>query len=204
MFSFLKRLFGIKPEVAPKRRVVLPETTPAPVAPIADAPISVAPVPVAPAPTEYAARAPEVATISQEALNVVFWDDDVEPVDLPGDRADLGMVPSIGNPNAYMVGLVGEQHHAAAVSALVEGMEVYLQLEPGNPDDPSAIAAVDAHDRVIGYISQDSWLRQAVYGGGSGFNARVLATEVGDRGYREVVLEVEPSEEALGERAYQG
>lgn len=201
MFSFLKRLFGIKPRVAPAPPVVEPEVTPVQTAPVDSAPADAAPAAFAPDVAVY--TQPEVTSFSQQAFNAAFWDDDVEE-ELPGDRADLGMVPSIANPNAYMIGLVGEQYHAEAVDALVEGMQVFLELEPGNPDDPSAIAAVDAYGRVIGYVAQDSWLRQAVYGGGSGFAARVLATEVGHRGYREVVLEVEPCEETLGERVYQG
>ena len=56
---------------------------------------------------------------------------------------------------------------------------------------------------MIGYIAHDSWLREAIYGSGVGFSARVLATEMGSQGYREVVLEVEPSEEPLRERRYQ-
>jgi hypothetical protein len=202
MFSFLKRFFGkmVRKAQAPAMDPI--KTIPAESLPVdriaaqtalLEEPVFVAPaIPAAP------------ALISEEFLRGSIFDDDEEEEELPGDKANLGMVPSIGNPNAYMIGLVGEEHHREAVNSLTEGMPITLQLEPGNPDDPSAIAAVERYGRVIGYISHDSWLREAVYGGGSGFSAWVLAVEMGDRGYREVVLEVEPSERPLRERAYQG
>ena len=218
MFSFLKRLFGkmvgkgqapaIEPaetvttETLPRQDMPAPRA-PAPISPLAGEqaetywapPISVAPPPP-PAPAE--------PMISEDFLRgSVFDDEDGEEV-LPGDKANLGMVPSIGNPHAYMIGLVGEEFHREAVHDLQEGTPITLELEPGNPPAPSAIAAVDPYGRVIGYVSPDSWLREAVYGGGAGFSAMVLAVEMGDRGYCEVVLEVEPSEEPLRERRYEG
>ncbi|MDE1916518.1 MAG: hypothetical protein KGJ57_02055 [Sphingomonadales bacterium] len=122
---------------------------------------------------------------------------------LEEEPATLGMVPIPGAPGAYMIGLTGEDRHARAVEMLEPGAPIWLQLEPDNPDDSSAIAAVDRYGRVIGYVAPDSWLREAVYGGGASFAAQVLAAETGSRGYREVVLMVEPSEEALTERRYQ-
>jgi hypothetical protein len=137
--------------------------------------------------------APFVQPAAPQGATLAFADE---------DDGDFGMVPSVGNPNAYMVGLVGEQDHALAVADLIPGSPIWLQLEADNPHDPSAIAAVDGHGRVIGYIAHDSWLREAVYGSGVGFTARVLAAETGARGFREVVLEVEPSEQELSERRY--
>lgn len=213
MFSFLKRFFGNMVRMAQGQpmepgKTIAPET-PAYDAPAAEtAPVEAPRAPVAafemtpPAPVYAPTPAP--ATISEEFLRGSVFDDDEEEEVLPGDKPNLGMVPSIGNPNAYMIGLVGEDQHREAVNSLTEGMPITLQLEPGNPHDPSAIAAVDRYGRVIGYIGHDCWLREAVYGGGSGFSAWVLAVEMGDRGFREVVLEVEPSERPLRERAYQG
>lgn len=221
MFSFLKRFFGnmvrkvqnlpVEPDQA-----ALQETPPAAAsvvarpaeparAPVIDVETPPAAVFVpAPAFTPEPAAAFAPATITDEFLRGSVFDDDEEEEILPGDKPNLGMVPSIGNPNAYMIGLVGEDQHREAVNSLTEGMPITLQLEPDNPHDPSAIAAVDRYGRVIGYIGHDCWLREAVYGGGSGFSAWVLAVEMGDRGYREVVLEVEPSERPLRERSYQG
>jgi hypothetical protein len=83
-----------------------------------------------------------------------------------------------------MIGLVGERDHAVATAALNVGAAIRLQLEPDNPQDRSAIAAVDRQGRVIGYIPHDSWLREAIYGGGASFTARVLAAETGTLGFR--------------------
>lgn len=185
MFGFLKRLFGRATHRAQEQVVSpvqpapapIPQQTPPPPPPVVEAPPAPAPAP-APAPT------------------LAFADDE--------DEGGFAMVQSLGNPDAYMIGLVGEEDHAEAVADLRAGMPIWLQLEPGNPHDSSAIAAVDSQARVIGYIAPDSWLREAIYGGGAAFAARVLATDLGERGFREVVLEVEPSEIPLGERRYQG
>jgi hypothetical protein len=119
------------------------------------------------------------------------------------DEPHAGMVDSPQTPGAYMVGLVGEQHYQAAVAALKPGAAICLELEPDNPQDSSAIAAVDGRGRVVGYIAPESWLREAVYGDGATFSAQVLAVELGSRGFREVVLEIAASEEQLRERHYQ-
>lgn len=192
MFGFLKRLFGgiawrgQKQDVSSFEPIVPPPAVQ-----------PVIPEPIAPEPVFFTQPEPEPAPFAQPAppppATLAFADE---------DDGDFGMVPSVGNPNAYMVGLVGEQDHALAVADLMPGSPIWLQLEADNPHDPSAIAAVDGHDRVIGYIAHDSWLREAVYGSGVGFTARVLAAETGARGFREVVLEVEPAEEELRERRY--
>lgn len=195
MFGFLKRLFGGFARRDQKQDVSAFEPTVAPPAIQPVIPEPVAPQPVfftPPEPEPVPAPAPFVQPAPQEAT-LAFADE---------DDGDFGMVPSVGNPNAYMIGLVGEQDHALAVADLIPGSPIWLQLEPDNPHDPSAIAAVDGHGRVIGYIAHDSWLREAVYGSGVGFTARVLAAETGARGFREVVLEVEPAEEELRERRY--
>lgn len=221
MFGFLKRFFqsmmGKAPssfeesgerlaeQTGPERaggESLLPEAMP-PVMRVSAIPVEVAPPAPAPVlPDPVAAAAP--ATITDAFLRGSVFDEDEEEEVLPGDKPNLGMVRSIGNPNAYMIGLVGEEDHREAVNDLTEGMAITLELEPGHTQDPSAIAAVDRYGRVIGYVSPDSWLREAVYGGGSGFSAWVLAVEQGDRGYREVVLEVEPSDQPLRERPYLG
>lgn len=209
MFSFLKRFFGNMVRMAqgqpmePGKTIAHEYDEPAAQTAPVEARAPVAAFDMAPPAPAYA-PAPAPATISEEFLRGSVFDDDDEEEVLPGDKPNLGMVPSIGNPNAYMIGLVGEDQHREAVNSLTEGMPITLQLEPDNPHDPSAIAAVDRYGRVIGYIGHDCWLREAVYGGGSGFSAWVLAVEMGDRGFREVVLEVEPSERALRERSYQG
>lgn len=205
MFSFLKRFFGnmvrkVQNLPMDPDQATLQETPPSAVSP----PVEPARAPVIAAEAPPPVFAPAPATISEDFLRGSIFDDDDEEEVLPGDKPNLGMVPSIGNPNAYMIGLVGEDQHREAVNSLTEGMPITLQLEPDNPHDPSAIAAVERYGRVIGYISHDCWVREAVYGGGSGFSAWVLAVEMGDRGYREVVLEVEPSERPLRERSYQG
>ena len=176
MLGFLKRLFGWAIQGTDLRRAT-------PVAPVAPEPVF-APPPVAPAPAPV--YAPTLTMPPEEA------------------PSGYDMIHSLGNPDAYMVGLVGEEHHAAAVADLRPGIAIALQLEPGNPHDSSAIAAVDGRGRVIGYIARESWLREAVYGAGAGFVARVLAVEAGSRGFREVVLEVEPDERPLRERRYRG
>lgn len=203
MFGFLKRLLGGLAKIANKRRAV-------PVDPVVSAPVAVAPVvaaPVVAAPPEPVV-APVVTPViplqvmPEPVAYQAFAPAEPEPTLLSWDVEDFDMVQSVSSPDAYMIGLIGEEDHAAAVADLVPGMAISLQLEPSNPHDSSAIAAVDGHDRVIGYIAPDSWLREAVYGGGAGFSARVLATEMGSRGFREVVLEVEPAEEELRERRY--
>lgn len=228
MFGFLKRLLGIRDKNAETPVFKAPETiapaavTPEPVIiePVIVTPIEAQPVipqPMPPEPVVMAPPAPEPEPAAPEApapepylptpvapppppAPAMLLDD--EPL-LPGDTESFGMVQSVGNPNAYMIGLIGEQDHAAAVHGLRPGVPVTLELEAGNPHDNAAIAAVDLHGRVIGYVAHDSWLREAIYGSGVGFSARVLAAEVGSRGFREVVLEVEPSEEPLRERRYQ-
>lgn len=184
----------VQPEQAPPA----PVFTPAPPPPEAELPaVEVAPPPVfTPPPAPVPEPQPEPAPQPTMLLGAD------EPL-LPGDSESFGMVQSIGNPNAFMIGLTGEQDHQWAISSLREGIPVTLELEADNPHDNAAIAAVDLHGRVIGYIAHDSWLREAIYGSGVGFTARVLATEMGAQGYREVVLEVEPSEEPLRERRYQ-
>lgn len=224
MFSFLKRFFGKVVQWAQAPAIDAPETTQDDVQSEGSRidTLRRASVLAESQPVEFAQFQPEPAviepyipgpgahteapqpTISEDFLRGSVFDDDDEEEELPGDKANLGMVPSIGNPYAYMIGLVGEQYHAEAVHDLREGTVVTLELEPGNPEDPAAIAAVDPYGRVIGYVSRDSWLREAVYGGGSGFSAKVLAVEEGSRGFAEVVLEVEPSEQPLLERAYEG
>ena len=190
MLGFLKRLFGWVVKGEHTRGAM-------PVAPEPVAPEPVAPVPaVAPVAAPMAMPAPLAPAHAYDAPRLVM-----PPEELP---SGYEMIHSLGNPDAYMVGLVGEEHHAAAVGDLQPGMAIALQLEPGNPHDSSAIAAVDGRGRVIGYIAQESWLREAVYGAGAGFVARVLAVEAGSRGFREVVLEVEPSELPLRERRYRG
>lgn len=191
MFGFLKRLFGGLARRDQTQDVSAFEPI---IAPPAVQPLI--PEPAAPEPVFFTQPEPEPAPFVQPVAppaTLAFEDE---------DDGDFGMVPSVGNPNAYMVGLVGEQDHALAVADLVPGSPIWLQLEADNPHDPSAIAAVDGHGRVIGYIAHDSWLREAVYGSGVGFTARVLAAETGARGFREVVLEVEPSEQELSERGY--
>ncbi|WP_206239199.1 hypothetical protein [Novosphingobium terrae] len=173
-------------------------------APMAPEPVVMAPpAPEQPAPEPVAEPEPylpePVAPLHAAEPTMLLGD---EPL-LPGDSETFGMVQSVGNPDAYMIGLIGEQDHASAVQGLRPGLPVSLELEAGNPHDNAAIAAVDLHGRVIGYIAHDSWLREAIYGSGVGFKARVLAVEMGSRGFREVVLEVEPSEEPLRERLYQ-
>jgi hypothetical protein len=185
----------VQPEpVQPEPIAPAPVFTPAPPPPEAAMPEAEVPAPPVFTPAPVAAPAPE----PQPAM--LLGAD--EPL-LPGDSESFGMVQSIGNPNAFMIGLTGEQDHQWAINALREGIPVTLELEADNPHDNAAIAAVDLHGRVIGYIGHDSWLREAIYGSGVGFTARVLATEMGSQGYREVVLEVEPSEEPLRERRYQ-
>jgi hypothetical protein len=204
MFGFLKRLFrGSAPRSAQQAAaptpaplavepVFEPAAAPEPVAPLADtAPLSFE---SSFAPAHAPAYAPPHAPAQGGTLDMSALDEDAVPA---------GMVPVPGVPDAYMIGLVGEEDHAEAVEMLEPGMTIWLQLEPDNPHDSSAIAAVDPYGRVIGYIAQDSWLREAVYGGGASFVAQVLAAETGTRGYREVVLMVEPSELALSERRYQ-
>jgi hypothetical protein len=226
MFGFLKRLFGIRDKNAETPVFEAPETiapaapaavTPEPVIiePVIVTPIEAQPVIPQPMPPEPVVIAPPAAeepapeapapepylpTPVPAPAPAMLLDD--EPL-LPGDTESFGMVQSVGNPNAYMIGLIGEQDHAAAVHGLRPGVPVTLELEADNPHDHAAIAAVDLHGRVIGYVAHDSWLREAIYGSGVGFSARVLAAEVGSRGFREVVLEVEPSEEPLRERRYQ-
>lgn len=151
-------------------------------------------MPLAPAAPPAFAPPPPVPLPTTPALDMSLLDEEPAPV---------GMVPVPGAPGAYMIGLTGEDRYARAVSMLRPGSPIWLQLEPDNPEDSSAIAAVDQFNRVIGYVAPDSWLRDAVYGGGASFAAQVLAAETGSRGYREVVLMVEPSEEALTERRYQ-
>jgi hypothetical protein len=190
MFGFLKRLFGR----AFKR---VREQPVSPIEPVVIAPVFVEPVAPAPVATPepvFAAPPPFVPAPAPAPAPTLMFDDEPE--------GEFGMVQSVGSPDAYMIGLVGEQDHVQAVSELAPGMPIFLQLEPDNPHDNSAIAAVDSYNRVIGYIAPDSWLREAIYGGGAGFSARVLATEMGSRGFREVVLEVEPAEEELRERRY--
>ncbi|MDE1917858.1 MAG: hypothetical protein KGJ57_08255 [Sphingomonadales bacterium] len=93
------------------------------------------------------------------------------PADLPWMKSHADMVESPQRPGAYMVGLVGEEHCPTAVAALKPDALIFLELEPDNPNDSSAIAAVDARGRIIGYIAPDSWLREAIYGGGASFCA---------------------------------
>ncbi|HWU01834.1 MAG TPA: HIRAN domain-containing protein [Novosphingobium sp.] len=210
MFAFLKRLFFGAPKETATNAATAPLTRPqpepaqqapaaaAPAEPAIITPTAFAPPPFAPQPFAEAAPAP-----------LLLPDDDFDEdgegfaAPLPGDTENFGMVPSPFNPNAYMIGLVGEQNHAAAVAELREGMAVTLELEAGNPHDHSAIAVVDGQGRVIGYVAADSWLRDAIYGAGAGFSASVLAVEMGSRGFREVVLEVEQSDQPLRERMYQ-
>lgn len=173
ILGFLKRLFGGLKKASKRPEVKLVKVTPG-VASDASLVIN-EPIPIQPT------MAP-----------VLSWD---EPAP--------DMVESPHTSGAYMVGLVGEQLYPVPVAALKPGAPISLELEPDNPDDSSAIAAVDGKGRVVGYIAPDSWLREAVYGGGAGFSARVLAVELGSRGFREVVLDVEASEEPLRERHYQ-
>ncbi|WP_068090427.1 hypothetical protein [Novosphingobium rosa] len=232
MFGFLKRLFSGWGKSAETPEEYTPEPfAPSPVAPepVAVKPVAVEPVTIEPVivtpveaqPVIPAPMAPEPVVIAQPSPNPAapepaapepYLPEPVAPPPtmllgdeplLPGDTESFGMVQSVGNPDAYMIGLIGEQDHAAAVQGLRPGLPVSLELEADNPHDNAAIAAVDLHGRVIGYVGHDSWLREAIYGSGVGFKARVLAVEMGSRGFREVVLEVEPSEEPLRERRYQ-
>lgn len=191
MLGFLKRLFGFAVKGDKPSSVVPVES----VTPAAPAPAPILPEPIAPEPV--APPAPPPAPF----IPAPFYDEPTLAMP-PEEPSGYEMIHSVGNPDAYMVGLVGEEYHAAAVEALQPGVRIVLQLEPDNPEDSSAIAAVDPYGRVIGYIAQESWLREAVYGAGAGFSARVLAVEMGSRGFREVVLEVEPSEQELRERRY--
>lgn len=233
MFGFLKRLFAGWAKSEPTPQVPEPAAPyPAPFSPSREPlafepvdfeqPVIVQPEPVEPAPVQpepappapiFTPTPPPEAEVPAPSLFTPAPAPHPEPEPtmllgadeplLPGDSESFGMVQSIGNPNAFMVGLIGEQDHQWAISSLRDGIPVTLELEADNPHDHAAIAAVDLHGRVIGYIAHDSWLREAIYGSGVGFSARVLATEMGSQGYREVVLEVEPSEEPLRERRYQ-
>jgi len=233
MFGFLKRLFAGWAKSEPTPQVPEPAAPyPAPFSPSREPlafepvdfeqPVIVQPEPVEPAPVQpepappapiFTPAPPPEAEVPAPSLFTPAPAPHPEPEPtmllgadeplLPGDSESFGMVQSIGNPNAFMVGLIGERDHQWAISSLRDGIPVTLELEADNPHDHAAIAAVDLHGRVIGYIAHDSWLREAIYGSGVGFSARVLATEMGSQGYREVVLEVEPSEEPLRERRYQ-
>lgn len=90
----------------------------------------------------------------------------------------------------YMAGLVGEQHHRAAVERCRAGDVVTLVHEQGNPHDSNALAVLSAHAERIGYIARDHWLRRAVIEDGQGCTAVIVSADPGNRGFREVVIQV--------------
>lgn len=90
----------------------------------------------------------------------------------------------------YMAGLVGEQHHAAAVNRCFVGEPVTLVHEQGNPHDAKALAALSSRGERLGYIARDHWLRRAVMEDGDGCTAVIAGVDLGHRGFREVVLQV--------------
>lgn len=90
----------------------------------------------------------------------------------------------------YMAGLVGEQHHAAAVSRCLVGEQVTLMHEQGNPHDGKALAAFSSRGERLGYIARDHWLRRAIMEDGDGCTAVIASMNPGYRGFREVVLQV--------------
>jgi hypothetical protein len=99
-------------------------------------------------------------------------------------------VPPPPREYVYKTGLVGEQHHRAAVQRCRVGEAVTLMHEQGNPHDPKALAAFSAQGQRIGYIAQDHWLRRAVMEDGQGCSAAIISVAPGQRGFQQIVLEV--------------
>lgn len=103
---------------------------------------------------------------------------------------EIAYIPPPPREYIYKAGLVGEQHHRAAIDRCVTGQTVTLVHETGNPHDSQALAAVSAQGERIGYIARDHWLRRAIFEDGQGCTAVILSRDVGQRGFRQIVLEV--------------
>lgn len=104
--------------------------------------------------------------------------------------------------SSYPVGLVGEAHHQNIIATCRAGDRVHVVHERGNPHDADALAVLTADGYKIGYISRDSWLREALHGEGKGCDAVIQAVGGPSGGCMGVVLDVSLTEGSLRSTDY--
>lgn len=98
---------------------------------------------------------------------------------------------------SYPVGLVGEAEYQGAITTARAGDVVHVVHERGNPHDPDALAVLTRDGYKIGYISRDSWLREALAEQGKGADAVIQSIGGPSGGCLGVVLTVSLTEGPL-------
>ena len=83
---------------------------------------------------------------------------------------------------SYPVPLHGESNYQAAIAELAVGDLVFLEAEPDNPFDNSAVAVTDSLRRTLGYLPRDIWLKRALMKEKKSCLARVHSIKGGGRG----------------------
>lgn len=102
----------------------------------------------------------------------------------------------------YAVALVGEEYWQPAISQCAIGERITLFRETDNPHDNGAIVAVDPRGNPVGHIARKNFVYRVVNDQEKGCTAEIFRL-VDERGFREIVLDVEVSDEELATRAYQ-
>lgn len=112
-------------------------------------------------------------------------------VNIRVDLLEPGEEPPKPQPSIrdYPVGLVGESFCQPAIRKCRVGEPVVLWHQTDNPHDDLAIAVSRINGDRIGYISRDSWLRDAIHRDQQGASAFVLGLNSGRHGIG-VVLQV--------------
>ena len=103
----------------------------------------------------------------------------------------------------YPVGLVGESNYQRAISETYVASKVLICHEIGNPHDELALRVENVDGKVIGYISRNSWLRDAIFGSGRGCAATIREVTKGANGTLGVVINVTLTDDDIPERTYQ-
>ncbi|WP_167398611.1 HIRAN domain-containing protein [Blastomonas natatoria] len=107
-------------------------------------------------------------------------------------------------PRYLPLAIVGESHYQSAILDLCPLEPVTLVLEPDNPFDSKAIAAIDDRGRTIGYVPADSWVRRALLKEKQACKVRVKQVTGKGRKTQGVVLEVALGHgEKIGQRQYE-
>lgn len=99
----------------------------------------------------------------------------------------------------YKLGIVGESNYQPAIKAARRGELVTIVRERGNPHDKHALVVRCARNKTIGYVSRDSWLRDAILKEGKGCTASIASIERNGAPYLGVVLDVTLNGERMAE-----
>ena len=112
--------------------------------------------------------------------------------------------PEKRRAKSYRVGLVGEQFHQDTVADLEVGSPIAIHHEVGNPHDVEALVALDKHQRIVGYVSKNSWLLGAVHDQKKSCIAKINSITRDEKGgdFDHVVLMVDLVPEPISTVAY--